>query len=194
MLLGALGGFQRRNFAVARAAAEAFLGNVDEDAVRAAAAETEVPGRLQAVGSEPLMVYDGAHNPAGAAALAEAIPEVFGERPLCGVFAILEDKDAAGMLQALLPHCHQAIFTTCSNARCLSPATLDSLATTVRVQAALRRLRGNGPVAETVPDPRAAVQRARTLAGGSGGVLVTGSIYLIADLVRDRTSLPASSL
>src|SRR5881227_4267005 len=98
------GAFQRRNFAVARTAAEAFLGEFDSDAVRRAADEVVVPGRMQVVGDDPLVVYDGAHNPSGAAALAESLPEVVGERrPVVGVVAVLDDKDAAGMLQALAP-------------------------------------------------------------------------------------------
>src|SRR5947209_13682133 len=77
--LRAAGGFQRRNFALARAAAGAFLGRIDDRAVRRAAEEIEIPGRLQVVGERPLTVHDGAHNPSGAQALAEALPEVVGE-------------------------------------------------------------------------------------------------------------------
>ena len=51
-----------------------------------------------------------------------------------------------------------------------------------------------GPPAETVADPRAALERARALAGPGGAVLATGSIYLIADLVREEPSARASSL
>src|SRR6201985_134834 len=68
--VGALGAYQRRNFALARAAAQAYLGQLDESAVAAAAAEIRVPGRLQIVGEEPLTLLDGAPNPEGMAALA----------------------------------------------------------------------------------------------------------------------------
>ncbi|MFL5884675.1 MAG: bifunctional folylpolyglutamate synthase/dihydrofolate synthase, partial [Thermoleophilaceae bacterium] len=97
------GAFQRRNFALGRTAAEAFLGALDEEAVTRAAAEVEIQGRLQVVSREPLVIYDGAHNPAGAEALAEALPEVVGRRPLVAVIGVLDDKDAAAMLQAILP-------------------------------------------------------------------------------------------
>src|SRR4051812_24881485 len=152
--LAARGGFQRGNFALARAAAEAFLGELDEHAVRRAAAELRVPGRMQQVGERPLTILDGAHNPSGARAVAEALPEGVGERPLVGVFAVLDDKDAAAMLAALLPLCDQAVFTRCANPRALSPATLESLASKL-----------GGPPSETIADPRAALQRARRLAG-----------------------------
>jgi dihydrofolate synthase / folylpolyglutamate synthase len=177
------GSFQRRNFALARAAAEAFLGELDDDAVRRAAAEVEIPGRLQQVAADPLTLYDGAHNPEGARALADALPEVLEGRPLTGVFAVLDDKDAAGMLSALLPLCEHAVFTRCANPRSLPPGTLDTLAAKL-----------GGPPSETVADPIDAVERARALAGAGGAVLATGSIYLVADLVRGRGAARASRL
>jgi len=183
--LRAAGSFQRRNFALACAAGEAFLDRpLDQEAVRSAATETLVPGRLEAVGSDPLTLYDGAHNPAGAQALAGAVPEVIGHRhPLVLVLSVLEDKDAAGMLEALLPMADSVVFTRCQNPRSLSPATLASLA------AKVADVRG-----ETVARPRAAVARARELAGPGGAVLATGSIYLIADLVREEGGARASAL
>ena len=174
--LRAAGSFQRLNFALARAAAEAFLERpLDEGAVRRAAAEVEVAGRLQVVGERPLVLHDGAHNPAGARALAGTLPEVLAGRPLTAVIAVLDDKDAAGVLAALLPACERAVLTRCSNPRSLPPATLASLAEQV----------SPGARVETVTEPRAAVERAMALAGPEGAVLATGSIYLIADLVRD---------
>jgi dihydrofolate synthase / folylpolyglutamate synthase len=172
----ARGAFQRRNFAIARAAAQALLGSLDEDAVRAAAASTLVPGRFEAVGSDPETVIDGAHNPAGVAALAESLPEWLDGRDLVVVLSILDDKDAAAMLQALIPHARHIVCTTNANPRALSPATLQSLA---------RQLGFTNVSSER--DPRAAVAAARELAGEGGtgsAVLATGSIYLVADLLR----------
>jgi len=181
----AAGEFQRRNFAVACVAAEAFLGRpLDPGAIDAAAAQTPIPGRLDPVDADPLTLYDGAHNPAGAAALAAALPDVLGSRSeKVLVASVLDDKDAAAMLGALLPLFHRAIFTRCSNPRSLSPGTLESLA-------------GNlgGPPVTTVGDPREAVAAARAAAGPGGAVVVTGSIYLIADLVRPAGTGPRSTL
>jgi dihydrofolate synthase / folylpolyglutamate synthase len=180
----ALGRFQRQNFAVARAAAEAFLGSLSADAVAAAAAEVRVPGRLELVSSEgPLVFYDGAHNPAGAEALADALPEVVGSRRLVAVIGVLDDKDAAAMLRAILPLTDAAVYTRTSNPRSLPPATLEALGAQL-----------GGPPAECVADPRAALERARALASQDGAVIATGSIYLIADLVRERASARASRL
>ncbi len=183
--LKAPGSFQRRNFALASAAAEAFLGHApDAEALRRAAAETRIPGRLDVVSERPLTVYDGAHNPSGAAAVADSLPELLGERsPKVCVLSVLEDKDAAGMLGALLPAFDHVVFTRSHNPRALSPATLESLATKLGC-----------PPSETVADPRGAVERAQAIASPGGAVVATGSIYLIADLVRERGSARASSL
>jgi dihydrofolate synthase / folylpolyglutamate synthase len=183
--LSALGSYQRRNFALARAAAEAYLGRLDLAAVTTAAAETLVPGRVQVVDSDPLTVLDGAHNPEGIAALAEALDDPFaaGRKPVVAVISILDDKDAASMLSALIPKCDALVLTASQNPRALPPPTLESLAGQL-----------GGPPAEVIRDPRAALARAREMAGRDGLVLATGTIYLIADLLRPAGAGRASML
>ncbi len=184
--LRAAGGFQQANFALAAAAAEAFLGRaLDPAAVTAAGRETRVAGRMDVVGQDPLTIYDGAHNPSGVEALAASLDDVLeGRRPRVAVIGVLEDKDAAAMLRALLPRFEHVVFTRLANPRALSPATLVSLAEKL----------APGVPAETAADPRAAVERARELAGPGGAVLATGSIYLIADLLREDPDARASTL
>jgi dihydrofolate synthase/folylpolyglutamate synthase len=172
------GDFQRWNFAVAAAAAEAFVGSTPQR-VDAAAATVGIPGRLEQIADSPLTLIDGAHNPDGARALADALE---GER-FVGVVGILDDKDAAAMLETLLPLFDRVVFTRSANPRSLPPATLESLSTQL-----------NGPPSEIVPNPKAALTRARDLAGPDGAVLATGSIYLVADLVRERSGARASTL
>ncbi len=99
------------------------------------------------------------------------------------MIGVLDDKDAAGMLDVLLPHIDRVVFTRSRNPRSLSPATLASLEEQL-----------SGPPSETVAEPRAALERARELAGRDGSVLATGSIYLVADLVRDEAAARASML
>ncbi len=182
--VGASGTFQRRNFALARAAAEAYLGRLDPSAVAAAAAQVRVPGRLQQIGTDPLTLLDGAHNPDGIRALTESLPElVAGHDNVVAVVSVLDDKDAAGMLAALMPACDALILTTSHNPRALPPPTLQSLT---------RQLAG--PASEIVGDPHRALMRARELAGPRGVVIATGSIYLIADLLTTGRHERASSL
>jgi dihydrofolate synthase / folylpolyglutamate synthase len=179
--VGALGSFQRRNFALARAAAGALIGELDETAVAAAAAAVRVPGRLQIVDHDPLTVIDGAHNPDGIAALVESLPDLMeGRKRLVTVISILDDKDAAGMLANLIPVTDALIFTSSQNPRALPPPTLQSLAQQLGW--------ASGPELELVRDPKAALRRARELAGSDGLVLATGSIYLIGDLLAPAAS------
>jgi dihydrofolate synthase / folylpolyglutamate synthase len=184
--IGARGAFQRRNFALARTAAEALLGSLDEAAVREAAAGIRVPGRFEVVAEEPLTILDGAHNPGGMRALADSLTDV--HRPLVAVISVLDDKDATSMLRALLPHADAVVCTSNANPRALSPATLASL--TTQLGGACSEM---DPIVE--PDPHRALAKARDLAGPEGAVLATGSIYLVADLHRPRGATgPRSTL
>lgn len=176
--VGAAGAFQRANFALARAAAQAHIGELELElgAVRAAAAAVRIPGRLEAVDARPLTLLDGAHNPAGAAALSSALFEVANGREIVAVLSVLDDKDAAGMLGELLPGCAATVLTRAGNPRALPPGTLESLA---------RQVCGTqAPPLHVEPDPLRALALARGLAGRDGVVVATGSIYLVADLVR----------
>jgi dihydrofolate synthase/folylpolyglutamate synthase len=182
--VGASGTFQRRNFAIARAAAEAYLGELDAGAVAAAGAEVRVPGRLQQIAEHPITLIDGAHNPGGMRALAESLPELVGAHDrVIALLSILDDKDAAGMLAALMPACDAIVLTSSQNPRALPPPTLKSLA---------RQL--GGPPSEIVADPGRALARARELAGPDGVVIATGSLYLIADLIATGRGQRASIL
>ena len=213
--LGAPGAFQRRNFALARCAAEAYQGVLEPSAVAAAAAEVRIPGRLEVVGHRPLTVLDGAHNTEGMEALVESLPELLGaqqggldrpagqrggldrpagqqrglDRPagqrnsVVAVLSILADKDAAGMLAALLPSCQAVVLTSSHNPRALPPATLQSLTQQL-----------GGPTGEIVPDPRAALARAQAIAGSEGVVIAAGSLYLVAELVRPASNERVSML
>jgi dihydrofolate synthase/folylpolyglutamate synthase len=106
-----------------------------------------------------------------------------GRERLVGVVSILDDKDASGMLATLGDACDALVFTSSQNPRALPPPTLQSLA---------RQL--SGPPSEVVGDPRAAVERARELAGPRGVVLATGSIYLVAELLAPAGARRASML
>jgi dihydrofolate synthase / folylpolyglutamate synthase len=178
----AQGAHQQRNFAVARAAAEAFHGALDDAAVVAAAA-TLVPGRFQVVDENPVTVVDGAHNAAGMAALAQSLRSFAAGRRVVACVSVLDDKDAAGMLRELLPLCTEVVFTASENPRALPAATLESLCGQL-----------GGPPARTVAGARRALETARAAAGPGGVAIATGSIYLIADLLRPEGARGRSML
>jgi dihydrofolate synthase/folylpolyglutamate synthase len=174
----ARGSFQRRNFALARAAAETYLASagmrLSEVALREAAESVEVAGRLQILDGDPVTVLDGAHNPAAILALLESLPEVLpAGAPIALVLGVLEDKDAAAMLAPLLQVCERAWFTAPPGARALSPAALQSLARQLGFESV-----------ECEPKPFRALAAARHWASEHGGaVLATGSVYLVGDLL-----------
>jgi dihydrofolate synthase/folylpolyglutamate synthase len=183
--LAARGAFQRRNFAVACAAARAFLGReLDRDAVLDTAHSVTIPGRFEVHDGAPLLILDGAHNPGGIEALTSSLPEVVLGRRLVAVVAILDDKDAAAMLRGLLAHADALVCTATASARALPAATLASLAGQLGAGEVLIETR-----------PHEALSRARELAGPDGVVLATGSIYLLSELLRDPGAVgPVSSL
>jgi len=161
------------NLALAIAAAESFLGRpVDPHA----ADDVELPGRLERRGETPLEIWDGAHNLAGIGWLLPRLPSV----PLGGwtvVCSMLRDKRPGMMLEALSVLGPTLVATESSNGRALPAAELAALAS------------GHFERVESVPDPDAARARAFELAGPDGAVLVTGSLYLLADLSAERRDL-----
>jgi dihydrofolate synthase/folylpolyglutamate synthase len=156
----------RSNLALAVAAAEALLGRpVDPHA----ADDLTVPGRLERRGEEPLEIWDGAHNIAGVGYLLPRLPD----RRYSIVASILADKNADAMLRALAQVGDTLVATRSTNPRALEAGELAALA-----EPHFDRV-------EALDDPQVARRRARELAGPGGAVLVTGSVYLLADLSAD---------
>ena len=163
--------YQTVNAGLAVAACRLLSGGLAPAAVRRALAATVVPGRLQIAGHEPLVVADGAHNPHGLAALADALAALARPAPRVGVFAIMADKAVDEMLGLLLPLVDIVVCSQASESRSLTAGLLAR-----RVEAL-----GSGAVYEE-PEPEAAVALARRLAGREGSVLIAGSLYLLSDL------------
>jgi dihydrofolate synthase/folylpolyglutamate synthase len=168
-------GYQKANLAAAVAAAEAILGAPVDGAAIALA----VPGRLQVVGHDPLTILDGAHNAPGVAALLDSVPQ-----GAVAVLSVLEDKDTEAMLRLLAPRLSAVVLTRAPNPRAQAPEALAD---------AVRRIAPALPT-EVEPDPRHAVSRAQEISGEHGTVLVTGSIYLVADLLSAPGARRASVL
>ncbi len=185
------GPYARRDFAVAEAVAEAALGGLDSDLVHEVAARLELPGRMQVVAGDPPLVLDAAHNPDGARALAEALPEVIGGHPVVACLALLADKDAAGVVEALAPRLELAVCTELSAER-LGRAARPGV-TALPIESLVRFAEAAGVRAEAVEPPRAAIGRALAEAARRGGVaLVCGSHYLLGDAWTERHD-PSSS-
>ncbi|MFN2467848.1 MAG: folylpolyglutamate synthase/dihydrofolate synthase family protein [Gaiellaceae bacterium] len=157
------------NSPVAVAAAEAFLGRpVSPEPALA----VRLPGRLERRGDE---IRDGAHTPEAVAYIAPRLP------PLGAIVAsILSDKDAGGMLRLLSRHSDTLVATASGNPRALAAEEVARLARPCFARVL------------TEADPQAAVARAHEL---GSPVLVTGSLYLLADLSRrEEESVPCRTL
>ncbi|MCP9484267.1 MAG: Mur ligase family protein [Gaiellaceae bacterium MAG52_C11] len=139
----------------AREAASAFVGKLLEHEVVVA-----LPGRLEQRAENE--IWDGAHNAEGAAWLVRRLAPA--DYVLCA--SVLRDKDIDSMLTELATISHRLVATESTNPRALPAAEL------------ARRAAADFAHVETIPDPAAALARAREL----GPVLVTGSLYLLADL------------
>jgi dihydrofolate synthase/folylpolyglutamate synthase len=165
------GRHQLVNLANAIAATEALLGSkLDADAVRDAAAAATMPGRMEAVGVNPLVLIDGAHNADGVAVLVESLDEEFPTIRWQMVLGVMGDKNIDAMVEKLAPLCEGIVVTAPRSERAVPPT---ELARRVEKLVDVPVL-----VADTVGD---ALDMARAEAGREGAVLVAGSLYLVGE-------------
>jgi dihydrofolate synthase/folylpolyglutamate synthase len=168
--------YLRRNAAVAVALARVVAPDLTDEAITTGLASALLPGRAEALGGEPPLFADAAHNEQGARALAEALPGLAAGRPVFACLSMLDDKDREGILAALAPALAAAVCTAAEpgpamgrpGATAADPAELAAL------------LRADGVEAEVVADPAEAVARTLLLARERDGVaLCAGSHYLL---------------
>jgi dihydrofolate synthase/folylpolyglutamate synthase len=122
------------------------------------------------------VLVDAAHNPAGAAVLADAVEEAFGFEHLVGVVAVLADKDAEGILAALEPVLDEVVVTRTSSPRSLDPGELAVVAEDVFGE---DRVRVAGRLDEALDVAIGLAEHGGRL---GGGVLATGSVTMAADV------------
>lgn len=176
------GEHQAHNAAVALAAVEAFFGagsdrQLDIDAIRAGFASVIVPGRLERVRSAPAVFLDAAHNPHGAAALADTLQSEFDFRRLVGVISVMADKDVPGILAALEPAFDEIVVTHNGSPRALETDALAGIALELfgedRVVVAPTLL-------DAIETATAMVEEAAEDGGAEGfsgtGIVITGSV------------------
>ena len=143
---------------------------IDDAAIRAGLTSVRWPGRLERVswrGCDVLL--DAAHNPAGARALAGYLRET-GWTDVTLVAGVMRDKDATGMLTALLPCCAALVCTTPPSPRALAAEALATLASHLPMAP---------PHVVAVPDPAAALAYA---CSAGARIVAAGSIFLLGPL------------
>jgi len=177
------GAHQAQNAAVAVAALEAFFGGekeLDADVLQEAFASVTSPGRLEVVRTAPTIIVDAAHNPDGIRVSAEAIQEAFSFSKLVPVVGVLKEKDAEEILRQLKDSlaglADEYCFTQSNSPRAVPAAELAELAVELGFG------EDNIHIAEKLDDALEwAVERAESNDDLAGGVLVTGSITLVAE-------------
>ena len=172
------GAHQAQNVSLAVAAVEAFFGAerpLPEEVLDEGLGGLTSPGRLQLIGNEPIVYVDAAHNPHGAEALARAVTESFAFTELALVTGIMADKDAEGVLAALLPITDALFLSPIDSARTLGVEDLYQVAGRFERE-------GITEVSESLTE---ALQAAREWAGQVDGraVLVAGSVLLAGEAI-----------
>jgi dihydrofolate synthase/folylpolyglutamate synthase len=165
-----VGDYQAANAALAVAVAEA-LGDATGEAVRHGLASAVWPGRLQVIAKRPRVILDGGHNPAAMTKSGAALRRLIGAERLITVFAMLSERDPVKLLAALRTlEPDGAVFTEPDSAsgHAVPPDQLAAI---------------YGADAESRRPARAAVGRARELAGPDGNILVCGSLYLVGEIL-----------
>lgn len=172
------GKHQASNAAAALIAVEAFFGeqDLDVDAVRAGFANVTSPGRCEIIHRDPTIILDAAHNPHGAKAIAETIQSEFTFDDVTGVVALMADKDALGILQALEPIMNQIIVTTNLAARSMPVSDLEALATQVF---GADRVFAQPTLADAIE--KAIKDSVWPLSDESLAILITGSVVTVGE-------------
>ena len=172
------GQHQAENVTLAIAAVEAFFGAerpIPEEVLDAGLAQLTSPGRLQLIGSDPVVYVDAAHNPHGAEALVRAVTESFRFEELALVTGILGEKDAHGLLETLAPIADRVYVTAVDSPRTLPVDEILAIA-----ESAIP----DTPI-EAIPTLPLALASARSWAEGANGraVLVVGSVVLAGEAI-----------
>jgi dihydrofolate synthase / folylpolyglutamate synthase len=171
------GRYAARNAAAGAVAFEAFNpSSLDEDVLREGFAALRTPGRLEVVAHEPTLVLDGAHNPAGAEALAEALGEFFRWERLHVVLAVSANKDVEGVVRPIAAIADVVHATRNDSVRSAEPEEVARVARAA-----------SSATVEVWPSVADAVGAARATAGRGDLVLVAGSLFTVGDAKRVLT-------
>lgn len=144
--------------------------NIADHSIEAGFSSAAFPARMEVLSADPLIVLDGAHNPDGTAALADAVRKYLGNKKIVAIAGMLADKDVAGAVQNFAG-LFSRVITLAPN----SPRALDA-------QRLAEHFQKIGVTAEPAADADAAIAKGLSLLEGDRALLVCGSLYLAGDL------------
>jgi dihydrofolate synthase/folylpolyglutamate synthase len=152
--------------------------NISEAAIREGLKQARWPGRLEQVAQDPRVILDGAHNPAAALTLAQALKTVHRNGRLILVMGVMADKDVDGVLGRLLPLAQTVVFTQPRYFRAAAPKDLAVRARPYQVEVFM------------IPRVAEAIRSAQSLAGPQDRIVVTGSLYTVGEAKEYFEGLP----
>jgi dihydrofolate synthase / folylpolyglutamate synthase len=173
------GRFQVRNALTALAAARLLAERgapIDDDAISRGLAATSWPGRLERIAGPPDIYVDGAHNPAGAREIVAFWEQFFVGRDIYLIYGAMRDKAVDEIAGLLFPRASAVILTTPAQPRAISAPLLAEMTGHYAHRA------------EVVANPARALARALELASPEDVIFVTGSLYLVGEVLRDWMS------
>lgn len=180
--LGIGGRIQAANAAQAVAACRFAVEDLTRDTIVHGLKNAKLAGRWEVVPFRPTLVLDGAHNEAGAQVAARELASATLPRPWVWLWACRKDRDPALMTAEILPFMDRVVATSVPGQHMWEAGDLIDFVSMTH----------SGDRSESVQDPLAALQRARTVAGSGGTVFVIGSLYLIGAVYRHALVPPES--
>jgi len=175
LTLPLLGYYQLENAATAVAALEVLVErgfNVSPGSMADGLARTKWPGRFQVLSHNPLLVVDGAHNPASARKLKQSLKQYFDFDQAILVIGTSLDKDIAGIVSELFPLFNKVIITRSRHPRAAEPEPV------------LAEFARHGVEAQVVDDVPSALSLSLALAGKKDLICVTGSLFVVAEAIE----------
>lgn len=167
-----LGRFQAANAALAVAASESVIPRrrISAEAVGKAISKVHVPGRMELIAYDPLIVLDGAQNADSAASLARGIKDAFPGRKIVLIAGLSRGKDAEGFMEHLEPVSDRIVLTRSSSQRAMDPNVLRGY---------IKRSR-----CDVTGEAKEALGIAFTRTAPGGLILVCGSFYLVSEIKK----------
>ncbi|MFA5106087.1 MAG: folylpolyglutamate synthase/dihydrofolate synthase family protein [Candidatus Micrarchaeia archaeon] len=173
--INAPGRYQLQNAASAICAVAEFMGRFDANAIRSGLENASIPGRLETVSRNPLVIMDCAHNPDAFSKLLKSL-EIFGRRKFVLVFGAMRDKDIESILWQVKGRASHIVINSPSvGSRALKASEIEPVVSRLGIPYTI------------VDDPYYSVRRAKQIAGRRGMVVVAGSMYMLSQ-ARHRSA------
>ena len=169
-----IGEFQGENIALALGVIEGLQVQgvyITDESITRGIEKTICSGRMEIINQNPLILLDGAHNPAGMNILKSVLETDFEYNNLVLILGILSDKNISKMLKIIVPLANMIILTKSNNSRACNPQELEK-------QVNGLKLKGKTIITTNVKD---AIDHAQKIAGKDDLICITGSLFTVGE-------------